>query len=135
MSRFVFLCQTSFNGLPGFVFKGNIWKEITQQILEPFLLYVQTLLHNKVSECYQSLTAHQHQKGHTVPKPGDNDCNVNSSGYSLSTALCESIRYQAKSEQNVQQDLTPRVRHGEAALPKEQNTRVNTNSDLLLVYR
>ncbi len=21
-----------------------------------------------VSECYQSLTAHQHQKGHTVPK-------------------------------------------------------------------
>ncbi len=23
---------------------------------------------DKVSECYQSLTAHQHQKGHTVPK-------------------------------------------------------------------
>ncbi len=22
----------------------------------------------RVSECYQSLTAHQHQKGHTVPK-------------------------------------------------------------------
>ncbi len=34
----------------------------------------------------------------------------------LSTALCESIRYQAKSEQNVRQDLIPRVRHGEAAL-------------------
>ncbi len=32
------------------------------------------------------------------------------------TALCESIRYQAKSEQNVQQDLIPRVRHGEAEL-------------------
>ncbi len=32
------------------------------------------------------------------------------------TVLCESIRYQAKSEQNVLQDLIPRVRHGEAAL-------------------
>ncbi len=30
---------------------------------------------------------------------------------SLSTALCESIRYQAKSEQNVRQDPIPRVRH------------------------
>ncbi len=39
---------------------------------------------------YHSLTAHQHRKGHTVPKTGDNDCNVNSSRYSLSTALCES---------------------------------------------
>ncbi len=36
--------------------------------------------------------------------------------YSLRTALCESIRYQAKSEQNVRQDLIPRVRDGEAAL-------------------
>ncbi len=35
---------------------------------------------------------------------------------SLRTALCESIRYQAKSEQNVLQDLIPRVCHGEAAL-------------------
>ncbi len=34
----------------------------------------------------------------------------------LRVALCESIRYQAKSEQNVQEDLIPRVRHGEAAL-------------------
>ncbi len=34
----------------------------------------------------------------------------------LRTALCESIRYQAKSEQNVRQDLIPWVRHGEAAL-------------------
>ena len=37
----------------------------------------------------------------------------------LKAALCmlyESIRYQAKSEQNVWQDLIPRVRHGEAAL-------------------
>ncbi len=49
-------------------------------------------------------------------KTGDNDCNVNSSRYSLRTALCGSIRYQAKSEQNVRQDLIPRVRHGEAAL-------------------
>ena len=40
-----------------------------------------------VSECYQSLTAHQHQKGHTVPKQVR---------YSLSTALCESIRYQSQ---------------------------------------
>ncbi len=49
-------------------------------------------------------------------KTGDNDCNINSGHYSLRTALCESIRYQAKSEQNVRQDLIPRVRHGEAAL-------------------
>ncbi len=33
----------------------------------------------------------------------------------LRTALCESIRYQAKSEQNVRQDLIPTVRDGEAA--------------------
>ncbi len=40
-------------------------------------------------------------KGSYRAKTGDNDCNVNSSRCSLSTALCESIRYQAKSEQNV----------------------------------
>ncbi len=34
----------------------------------------------------------------------------------LRTAPCESIRYEAKSEQNVWQDLIPRVPHGEAAL-------------------
>ncbi len=51
-----------------------------------------------VSECYQSLMAHQHQKSYRA-KTGDNDCNFNSSHYSLNTALCESIRYQAKSEQ------------------------------------
>ncbi len=55
-------------------------------------------------------------KGSYRAKTGDNDCNVNSSHYSLSTALCDSIRYQTKSEQNVRQDLIPRVRHGEAAL-------------------
>ncbi len=55
-------------------------------------------------------------KGSYSAKTGDNDCNVNSSRYSLSTALCESIRFQAKSEQNVRQDLIPRVRHGEAAV-------------------
>ncbi len=32
------------------------------------------------------------------------------------------IRYQAKSEQNVRQDLTPRVRHGEVALMHPQKT-------------
>ncbi len=40
-------------------------------------------------------------KGSYRVKTGDNDYNVNSSRYSLSTTLCESIRYQAKSEQNV----------------------------------
>ncbi len=55
-------------------------------------------------------------KGSYSAKTGDNDCSVNSSRYSLRTALCESIRYQAKSEQNVRQDLMPRVHHGEAAL-------------------
>ncbi len=64
---------------------------------------------------YHSLTAHQHQKGHIVPKQVTMICNVNSSRYSLRTALCESIRYQAKSEQNVPQDLTPRVANGKAA--------------------
>ncbi len=38
-------------------------------------------------------------KGLYRAKTGDNDSNVNSSRYSLRTALCESIRYQAKSEQ------------------------------------
>ena len=33
-------------------------------------------------------------KGSHSTKTGDNDCNVNSNGYSLRTALCESIRYQ-----------------------------------------
>ncbi len=55
-------------------------------------------------------------KGSYRAKTGDNDSNVNSNHYSLSTALCESIRYQGKSEQTVQQDLIPRVGHGEAAL-------------------
>ncbi len=40
-------------------------------------------------------------KGSHHAKTGDNDCNVNSSRYSLRTALCESICSQAKSEQNV----------------------------------
>ncbi len=55
-------------------------------------------------------------KGSYCAKTADYACNVNWSRYSLSTALCESIRYQAKSEQNVRQDLIPRVHHGEAAL-------------------
>ncbi len=63
-------------------------------------------------------------KGSYRAKTGDNDCNVNSSRYSLSTVLCESIRYQAKSEQNVQQDLIPRVRHGEAALCTPRELRI-----------
>ncbi len=44
-------------------------------------------------------------KGSFRAKTGDNDYNVNSSRYSLSTALCESLRYQVKSEQNVRQEL------------------------------
>ncbi len=46
----------------------------------------------------------------SVMVPQSQNCTV------YGTALCESIRYQAKSEQNVRQDLIPRVRHGEAAL-------------------
>ncbi len=77
---------------------------------------------------YQSFTAHQHQKGHTVPKqvsPLDDDDDITRNKcygstvwelHCLRTALCESIHYQAKSEQNVRQDLIPKVRHGEAAL-------------------
>ncbi len=55
-------------------------------------------------------------KGSYSPKTGDNDCNVNSSPHTLRTALCKSICYQAKSEQNVRQDPIPSVRHGETAL-------------------
>ena len=44
-------------------------------------------------------------KGSYSAKTGDNDCKLNSSRCSLRTALCES--YQAKSEQNVRQDLIP----------------------------
>ncbi len=69
-----------------------------------------------MSECYQKFNGTSTPKGSYRAKTGDNDCNVNSSHYSLSTALCESIRYQAKAEQNVRQDLIPRVGHGEAAL-------------------
>ncbi len=47
-------------------------------------------------------------KGSYRAETSDNDSNVNSSRYGLRTALCESIRYQAKSEQNVRQDLIPR---------------------------
>ncbi len=72
----------------------------------------------------ESFTAHQHQKGHTVPKlvsPLDDDDITESTRkkcygstvwelHCLRTALCESISYQAKSEQNVRQDQIPRVR-------------------------
>ncbi len=55
-------------------------------------------------------------KGSYSAKTGVN-CPIRfQSCHSLRTALCESIRYQATSEQSVQQDLIPRVRHGEAAL-------------------
>ncbi len=46
---------------------------------------------------------------------------------SLRTALCDSIRYQAKSEQNVRQDLIPRERHVEAAL-------MNADTSVVLDY-
>ncbi len=47
---------------------------------------------------------------------------------SLITALCESFCYQAKSEQNVRQDLIPRVRHGEAGLMNpEDKVKVTTS--------
>ncbi len=66
-------------------------------------------------------------------KTGDNDCNVNSSHYSLSTALymCRSIRYQAKSEQNVRQDLIPTVRHGETALCTPVKSRVGAYGSII----
>ncbi len=57
-------------------------------------------------------------KGSYCAKTGD--CNINSSCYSLRTALCTRILYQAKSEQSVRQDLIPRVRHEEAALMHPQ---------------
>ncbi len=63
---------------------------------------------------YHSLTAHQHQKGHTVPK----QVIMIATSIQVTTVLhcVRAIRYQAKSEQNVRQDLIPRVHHGEAAL-------------------
>ncbi len=63
-----------------------------------------------VSEWYRSLTAHQHQTGHTVPKTGIN-CLMSLKLLQSKNCTVESIRYQAKSEQNVRQDLIPRVRH------------------------
>ncbi len=65
--------------------------------------------------------------GHTVPKQVITIANVNSNHYSLSTALCESIRYQAKSEQNVRQDLIPRVGHGEAVEKPKYYTIVSSS--------
>ncbi len=53
-----------------------------------------------MSECVLSkFNGTSTPKGSFRAKTGDNGCNVNSSRYSLSTALCESIRYQAKSGQ------------------------------------
>ncbi len=92
---------------------------------------VMVICESLIDWLYQSVTAHQHQKGHTVPKqanPLDDDDDITESTrkkcygsavwelHCLRTALCESIRYQPKSEQNGRQDLKPRVRHGEAAL-------------------
>ncbi len=37
-------------------------------------------------------------KGSYSAKTGDNDCNANSSRYSLRNALCESSRYQTKAK-------------------------------------
>ncbi len=57
-------------------------------------------------------------KGSYRAKTGDNDWNVNSSRYILRTALCESICYQAKSEQNVrirESDVQPLVAPASAA--------------------
>ncbi len=70
---------------------------------------------------YQSLTGNQHQKRPYSAKTGESarkECYGATVWelHCLRTALCESIRYQAKSEQNVRQDPIPRVRHGEAAL-------------------
>ncbi len=56
---------------------------------------------------YHILTAHQHQKGHTAPKQVIMIA-TSIQVATVRTALCESIRYQAKSQQNVQQDLIPR---------------------------
>ncbi len=69
-----------------------------------------------VCEWYQSLTTHQHQKGRSVPKQVIMIATSIQVATVLRNALCESIRYQAKSEQNVQQDPISRVSHGEAAL-------------------
>ncbi len=63
---------------------------------------------------YHSLTAQQHQKGHTVPKQVAIATSIQV--FTVQALHCVSIRYQAKSEQNVRQDLIRRVRHGEAAL-------------------
>ncbi len=60
---------------------------------------IQVHVNCEVSECYQSLTAHQHQKGHTMPKQVITIATSIQVFTVLSTALCESIRYQAKSEQ------------------------------------
>ncbi len=102
---------------------------------------------SEIDWLYQTFTAHQHQKGHTVPKqvrPLDDDDVTESTRKKMSwfsslwtalrTALCESIRYQAKSEQNVRQDLIPRVRHGEAAFCTPGNDRIDVQEYTYLWY-
>ncbi len=95
----------------------GIFKPITHQVW-PYLFWkCDTNIYHKKWVCVLwKFNGTSTPKGSYRAKTGDNDCNVNSSHYSLSTARCESIRYQAKSEQNVRQDLIPRMRHGEAAL-------------------
>ncbi len=68
-------------------------------------------------------------KGSYSAKTGDNVSNVCNVNSSIQSALYESIRYQAKSEQNVRQDI-PRVRHGAAALMHPNNY----NDIVLLQY-
>ncbi len=77
-------------------------RSITWKIKSLFNKYLYLVY--RVSECVLSkFNGTSTPKGSCRAKTGDNDSNVNSSRYSLSTALCESIRYQAKSEQNVRQ--------------------------------
>ncbi len=99
------------------------------RILKSFRSYL--YLMEMVCECVLSkFNDTSTRRGSYRAKTGDNDSNVNSSRYSLSTALCESIHYQAKSEQNVRQDLIPRVRHVEAELSLKTSISIAENIKL-----
>ena len=128
-----------------FVFQNGSWRSIGKVSSDQQLPL--KLLNDWL---YHSFTAHQYQTGHTVPKQSsqldDDDAitestrNKNGSTawelHCLRTALCESIRYQAKSEQNFRQNLIPRMHHGEAALCtpnkllNEENLMMNSSKPL-----
>ncbi len=106
--------------------KGNLGRQIrvsfkTPQSCALFNAHFRSLDHaeipqgqGNISYCQVSEWVLSKFNGTSTPKgsysarTGDNDCHVNSNRYSQVLHCVRAIRYQAKSEKNVRQDLIPR---------------------------